>query len=399
MAPALFSNAFIAQPSSVISERLVSPLESRLDVIVYRAKFVTTLFAARQLVNHGHVRVNGKRVTVPSYRCKPGDVVSLRVASRRLAAAFLEAVQSSERGLPDYLDVDYDKMSATYRPGPALADVPYPAQVEPRRDPQVKQGRSRRARRREAGTTPTRPVGGRERRELILQALSASFEGVLKQELPGLTENSDNKLAEIASVLGEHITDILAGRSVILKLNRELDSASRGAIETFLKSVFKATENLDSARHEAAIAKLAEVMLPDPLMEARGALALDNLKLRDRFVAEEAVLTSLDVGERSGHQSGNPYATAARWKKAGMIFSINHRGAEYFPAFQFRDGRPHPAIAKVLATLPRKLTPWQIAFWFVSTNGWLDGDAPKDRLEDVGKVVAAAEREGEEVMG
>ena len=85
---------------------------------------------------------------------------------------------------------------------------------------------------------------------------------------------------------------------------------------TFLQGVIQATENLESARQEAAIAKLAEVMLPDPLMAARGAIALDNLELRDRFVAEEEVPTSADVGKRSGRASRNPYATAARWKKA-----------------------------------------------------------------------------------
>ena len=112
------------------SEHLVSLLESRLDAIVYRAKFVPTVHAARQFVNHGHVRVNGKRVTIPSYRCKPGDVVSLKDASRNLALV-LEAVQSGERDVPDYIDVDHNKMVATYSRRPALADVPYPVQMEP----------------------------------------------------------------------------------------------------------------------------------------------------------------------------------------------------------------------------------------------------------------------------
>src|SRR5437588_2466631 len=85
------------------SEHLVGLLESRLDAIVYRAKFVPTIFAARQFVNHGHVRVNGKRVTIPSYRCKPGDLISLKDASKQLALV-LEAVQSPERDVPVYID-------------------------------------------------------------------------------------------------------------------------------------------------------------------------------------------------------------------------------------------------------------------------------------------------------
>jgi small subunit ribosomal protein S4 len=112
------------------SEHLVGLLESRLDAIVYRAKFVPTVHAARQFVNHGHVRVNGKRVTIPSYRCKPGDVVSLKDASKQLAVV-LEAVQSPERDVPDYVDVDHNKMTATYTRRPGLADVPYPVQMEP----------------------------------------------------------------------------------------------------------------------------------------------------------------------------------------------------------------------------------------------------------------------------
>jgi small subunit ribosomal protein S4 len=112
------------------SEHLVALLESRLDAIVYRAKFVPTVHAARQFVNHGHIRVNGKRVTIPSYRCKPGDVVSLKDASKQLTVV-LEAVQSPERDVPDYIDVDHNRMTATYARRPGLADVPYPVQMEP----------------------------------------------------------------------------------------------------------------------------------------------------------------------------------------------------------------------------------------------------------------------------
>jgi hypothetical protein len=199
--------------------------------------------------------------------------------------------------------------------------------------------------------------------------------------------------------LGGHIADIIAGRSVVLKLGRELDPASRRSVEAFLSTAVEATRKLDAERQEAAIARLAEVILPDPLMEARGAIALDNLELRDRFVAENDVLTSAAIGRRSGHRSRNLYATAARWKKGGKIFSMSHRGTEYFPAFQFRDGEPHPAIARILAALPVTLTPWQIAFWFVSANGWLDDETPKDRLDQVEAVIEAARHEGEEVMG
>jgi len=112
------------------SENLIGLLESRLDAIVYRCKFVPTVFAARQFVSHGHVRVNGKRVNIASYRCKPGDVISVKEASLQLGLV-LEAVQSNERDVPEYITVDHNKMTATYVQTPAFGDVPYPVQMEP----------------------------------------------------------------------------------------------------------------------------------------------------------------------------------------------------------------------------------------------------------------------------
>jgi small subunit ribosomal protein S4 len=111
-------------------DNLIGLLESRLDAVVYRAKFVPTIFAARQFVNHGHIRVNGKRVNIPSYRCQPGDVIEVREKSKQLALV-LEAVQLAERDVPDYVEADHNKMTATYKAIPGLADVPYAVQMEP----------------------------------------------------------------------------------------------------------------------------------------------------------------------------------------------------------------------------------------------------------------------------
>jgi len=112
------------------AENLIGLLESRLDAIVYRAKFVPTVFAARQFVNHGHVMVNGKKVNIPSYRCQPGDVIQIREKSRSMALV-LEALDSPERDLPDYIEVEGKHMTATYLRVPELADVPYPVKMEP----------------------------------------------------------------------------------------------------------------------------------------------------------------------------------------------------------------------------------------------------------------------------
>ena len=112
------------------SENLIGLLESRLDAVVYRAKFVPTPFAARQFVNHGHVQVNGKRVNIASYRVKPNDVVSVRERSRNMALV-LEAMQSPERDTPDYLEVDTKGLSVRLIRAPELAEVPYPVKMEP----------------------------------------------------------------------------------------------------------------------------------------------------------------------------------------------------------------------------------------------------------------------------
>ena len=112
------------------AENLIGLLERRLDAVVYRAKFVPTVFAARQFVNHGHVKVNGRRVTIPSYRLQAGDVIEVREKSRDMGLV-LEATQMAERDVPDYIETDHKKMTASLTRIPGLADVPYPVMMEP----------------------------------------------------------------------------------------------------------------------------------------------------------------------------------------------------------------------------------------------------------------------------
>jgi small subunit ribosomal protein S4 len=111
-------------------EHMIGLLERRLDAIIYRAKFVPTVFAARQFVNHGHIKVNGRRVTIPSYQVKVGDAVEVKDKSKQLALV-LEANGLQERDVPDYLDVDHTKMTAKLTRVPHLTEVPYPVQMEP----------------------------------------------------------------------------------------------------------------------------------------------------------------------------------------------------------------------------------------------------------------------------
>ncbi|HEV2546069.1 MAG TPA: 30S ribosomal protein S4 [Stellaceae bacterium] len=111
-------------------ENLIELLERRLDAVVYRMKFAPTPFSARQFVNHGHIRVNGRRVNIASYLVKDGDIVEVKDKSKQLAIV-LEASKSTERDVPDYLQVDHDKMRGSFVRAPKLADVPYPVSMEP----------------------------------------------------------------------------------------------------------------------------------------------------------------------------------------------------------------------------------------------------------------------------
>jgi len=112
------------------AELLVGLLESRLDTLVYRAKFVPTIFAARQFVNHGHVTVNGKKANIASMTLKPGDVIQVREKSRNMAL-LIEAMGSAEREVPEYVEVDQKAATANYVRMPALTDIPYAARMEP----------------------------------------------------------------------------------------------------------------------------------------------------------------------------------------------------------------------------------------------------------------------------
>ncbi|MEO1065860.1 MAG: 30S ribosomal protein S4 [Pseudomonadota bacterium] len=112
------------------SENLIGLLERRLDAVVYRAKLVPTVFAARQFINHGHVKVNGQRVNIPSYRCKVGDVIEVKESSKQLIMV-IEATGLAEREVPEYVEADHNKMAASLVRVPTLSDVPYPVMMEP----------------------------------------------------------------------------------------------------------------------------------------------------------------------------------------------------------------------------------------------------------------------------
>lgn len=112
------------------SQNLVGLLEQRLDAVIYRMKFAPTVFASRQLVSHGHVMVNGKRVNIGSYQVQVGDEISIREKSRNNQNV-IQAIESVERDVPEYLDVNEKAFSGKFVRVPVLEDIPYPVQMEP----------------------------------------------------------------------------------------------------------------------------------------------------------------------------------------------------------------------------------------------------------------------------
>ena len=112
------------------SENLVGFLESRLDTVAYRAKFATTVFSARQLINHGHIKVNGRKVNIPSFLVKTEDTIEIRDKSKDIVT-IVGAILSKEREVPDYIQMDEKNKKATLTRIPKFSEVPYPVIMEP----------------------------------------------------------------------------------------------------------------------------------------------------------------------------------------------------------------------------------------------------------------------------
>lgn len=157
------------------------------------------------------------------------------------------------------------------------------------------------------------------------------------------------------------------------------------------------------ARHlERKIEQLLDVLADthDPMAEFHTVVAADNTAIRQRFLQEVETLSSSEVAARAGHEAKNRHQTAARWKAQRRVFAVPYQGQDRFPTFQFdADGKPLPLIKKVLEILPASRTPWQTAFWFVSSNSWLGGPAPRAMLEDEAAVLEAAAHESDGISG
>jgi small subunit ribosomal protein S4 len=124
----IYKDAFAQKGDT--SENLLILLESRLDAIVYRANLVSTVFSARQVVNHKHVTVNGSVVNIPSYRCKPGDEIVVKEKSRTIPL-ILDSVQKLERDVPEYISLNSKEFKVTYIRYPSSDEIPYATIMSP----------------------------------------------------------------------------------------------------------------------------------------------------------------------------------------------------------------------------------------------------------------------------
>ena len=151
---------------------------------------------------------------------------------------------------------------------------------------------------------------------------------------------------------------------------------------------------------ESNIEKILDVILTDaPRHRIENELEIDNAFLRSRYFQGTPLLTGAEVRAASGLNPRNNSEPASRWKREGKLFAVRRSGVDHYPAFQFADGTPRPVIKAILGALPKDMTGWQIAMWFASGNGWLDGSEPQERLSDPDAVVDAARRLADPALG
>lgn len=144
---------------------------------------------------------------------------------------------------------------------------------------------------------------------------------------------------------------------------------------------------------EDNIELLVRSMLPHaPRSKVDAQLELDNARLRAAYLEEVPTQSGREVRAASSLNPKNPSEPASRWKRERRVFAVRHGGRDLFPAFQFEDGYPRPVIKQILHQFPPTLTDWQIAIWFASGNGWLDGAEPRNRLDAPDEVIEAARR-------
>lgn len=218
----------------------------------------------------------------------------------------------------------------------------------------------------------------------------------------GATAHASHSPAPPSAALLDAVRDAFSdrmGESQVLILH-DMDPAVATVLSAVIEQLPAVVARRRQALSERNIEALVDVFLGvDPLAAAMPAIERDNAAAQADFLKRWPVLTADAVAAQAEHGSANRSATASRWKKARRIFGMRVSGREVYPAFQFIEGRPRPVVGKALEALPTGFTGWQTAFWFTGPNGWLDGQAPVERLEDDAAVIAAARHERDAWMG
>lgn len=250
---------------------------------------------------------------------------------------------------------------------------------------------------------PMRPVPGNGSEAVAVRPIE--FEGKLVDRIARGIKRMSPPVAAASRAADE---DSELRRTLHEAIQKELSDSAVGRIDPnmvpMLDSISRTVQDRRDEVSEVQINDLVEALVAakDPTAEVRADIDADNAKARVRFMERIPSYTSEQVSQLAGHQAKNKSQTASRWKGEGRIFSVPWRGSERYPSFQFRDGRPLDAVRDILTALPDRMSPWEIAFWFVSANPWLDGAPPMDSLAPGGRedeAIEAARNDSERVIG
>ena len=222
------------------------------------------------------------------------------------------------------------------------------------------------------------------------------------QLLPTFHLTSED-IAKLPSALRKKIEDVRSEKNTALD-EWILVGASSDRDARLVDKTMRALPRIASQRRDAITEENIEILI-NMLLEGEDrtqideALLMDNAKLRASYLKTTPTLAGAQVRLLSGLKPKNKSEPASRWKREGRIFAVRHASIDLFPEFQFLDGEPRPVIKKILGVLPDHLTPWQIAFWFASGNGWLDSEVPQKGLETPELVIEAARHMNEHAFG